>query len=88
MEPRIRIEMEGLKAGVISHMERHNDDFNLMVKEELEKTLTEDWVSLEIQKAVHSAIRSAITNLSDSWHLKSAVDEALGKTLAEMIRNA
>jgi hypothetical protein len=86
--PRIRIEMEGIRAGVIHHMGQHNDEFNDMVKDALDRTLTEEWVKASIQDAVNKTVQSAINGLGDNWELKQAVSNALGKALSRMVEGA
>lgn len=83
--PIIRIEMEGLKAGVMHYIQQHNDDFNEMVQKTLESTLTEDWVKHSIQEAVNKTVQNAIDGLGDNWQLKNAVSDALGKALAQVV---
>jgi hypothetical protein len=83
--PVIRIEVEGLKAGVMHHMQQRNDEFNEMVQKTLESTLTEDWVKHSIQEAVNKTVQNAIDGLGDNWQLKNAVSDALGKALAQMV---
>jgi hypothetical protein len=83
--PVIRIEVEGLKAGVMHHMQQRNDEFNEMVQKTLEDTLTEDWVKHSIQEAVNKTVQNAIDGLGDNWQLKNAVSDALGKALAQMV---
>lgn len=83
--PIIRVEIEGLKSSVLHYMQQHNDDFNAMVKEALEQTLTEDWVKESIQQAVNKTVQNAIDGLADNWQLKNAVSDALGKALAQMV---
>lgn len=83
--PIIKIEMEGLKSSVMHYMQQHNDDFNAMVKNALEQTLTEEWVKHSIQEAVNKTVQNAIDGMCDNWQLKNAVSDALGKALAQMI---
>jgi hypothetical protein len=87
MTPIIRIEMDGLKHSVMHHMQKHNDEFNEMVQEALEKTLNEGWVKVQIQQAVNNTVKSVINGLGDNWQLKSAVEDALSKSLSEMVEN-
>lgn len=83
--PIIKIEMEGLKSSVMHYMQQHNDDFNAMVKDTLERTLTEDWVKQSIQEAVNKTVQNAIDRLGDNLQLRDAVSSALSKALAQMI---
>jgi hypothetical protein len=81
----IRIEMEGLKAGVMHHMQLHNDEFNGMVQDALERTLNEEWVKESIQQAVNLTVQNAIDGLAGNWRLKEAVSEALSTALSKMV---
>ncbi len=85
--PIIRLELENVKHGVMHHMQSYNDDFNVMVQETLEQTLTEDWVKQSIQEAVNNTVQAAVNNLGDNWTLRSAVSDALAVSLAQMVHN-
>lgn len=88
LNPILKIELEGLKASVCQHLGQHNEAINGLVKESLDKTMTEEWVKTEIQKAVDETVRKAIINLSDNWRLKSAIEDALAKAVSKMVDNA
>ena len=83
--PIIRVEMEGVRAGVLHHMRLHNAEFDAMIQETLSQTLTEEWVGVSIQENVNQCVQSAIDNLGDNWQLRNAVSNALGEALANMI---
>lgn len=84
-QPMIHVEMEGIKHSVMHYFADHSDEMNAMVQETLAATLTEEWVKTQIQQAVNKTITNAINNLGDNYVLRTAVDAALGKALAEMI---
>lgn len=56
-----------------------------MVKNELEKTLSEDWIKHSIQKAVNQTVQNAIDGLSNNYRLKEAVTDALSKAVSDMV---
>jgi len=65
----------------------HNEEFNVMVQETLEQTLTEDWVKQSIQETVKNTVQAAIDNLGDNWTLRKAVSDALAASLSQMVHN-
>ena len=83
--PVIRIEMEGIRAGVMHHMRQHNEEFNSLVQETLANTLTEEWGKHSIQEAVNNVVRTAISNLGDNWNLQNAINKVLADALVRMV---
>ena len=85
--PIIRIEMEGIRRTVMSHMAAKNHEYNEMVQQTLAATLNEKWVRESVQVAVNKTVQEVINNLGNDSNIKYAVSDVLSKALAQMISN-
>lgn len=83
----IRIELEGIRSSVMTALHEQQDDYEAIVVDCLDKTLSEEWVRYSIQLAVNEVIQSAVSGLGNNWQLKTAVDRALGVALGDMVDN-
>ena len=84
--PIIKIEMEGIRQQVGSMIADHNNEINEMVQDALKQTLNEEWVRIQIQENVNKCVKSAISNLSDNYVLKSAVECTIAASLTKMMK--
>jgi 5-bromo-4-chloroindolyl phosphate hydrolysis protein len=82
---RLKVEMEGIRYTVMSHMSSHHEEINQMVQDTLAQTLTEDWVKASIQENVDKCLQNAINSLGDNWQLRNAVSNVLSTSLSTMI---
>lgn len=85
--PRLRIELEGVRATVATMLAHHNDDINKMVISSLNEQLTQEWVQTEIDQAVVQLLRKSISEISSNWELKQAITKLVGEAIAKMVND-
>lgn len=83
--PRLRIELEGIKA-TVAHMFAQNQDALLeMISETLERTLNQEWIQEEINREVENCIRKAIADVSNNYNLRSAITNMVADQVDKLL---
>ena len=85
--PKLRIELEGLRQNVAHCFNANNDELNALVIDTIEKTLTAEWVRAEVQKSVNGAVKAAVEDVANDYHLKQALTTHVSEAIASLIKN-
>jgi len=84
--PTIRIELQGIRETVQAMFAGSNNELTERITETLERTITEDWVQSRINEEVAKCINKAISNLSDSYTLQTALTKIIVERLENIIK--
>lgn len=85
--PTIELQLQGLKVGIISALNDRNEEINSIVKAELGKLMTEEWVTARIQENVRQCLEKAIDNMSSSYKLQTIFREVIEDILCNSIHS-
>ena len=80
----LRFELDRLKYTVQQCLIDHQEEFTNAVNQEIENTITEEWVMEEIRKEVKVAIRKSIAEVSDNLIIRRAISNAISKSIVEV----
>lgn len=69
----LNIELDGVKHSVRHLLETHNNEMSKMVKEEVERQITQDWVQDEIRSGVTECIKEVTKSLTNDYRLRDAL---------------
>lgn len=84
-QPRLKIEIEGLKQSVVQIFNQNNQELSDMVTKTIEDRLKSEWVQDQINLAVEQCIREAISNVSNNYELQRALTNLISASVAELI---
>ncbi len=81
--PRIRIEIEGMKESIQQALAVHNEEFNTMIHEAVDKSFTVETIQAKIEMQVAKALDNAIDNLSKSYQVKTIITDIVLQSLVK-----
>ena len=79
--PHLRIELQGIKTGIMHTFTQHNDALNQSIIKQIEETITDDWVYQEILRCVNVCINESIQDITSDHHLKRAITAMINKQI-------
>ena len=85
---RLKIELEGLKTSVQHMFNDHNEELNKYIIEQVNSTLTEEWVKESVKKQVNICVQNAVNDISENWALQSAIKNVIGDHVAGLINQS
>lgn len=73
----LNIELDGVKHSVRKLLETHHSEMGVMVNEEVERQITQDWVQDEIRRGVTECIKDVTKSLTNDYRLRDALKTAM-----------
>jgi len=82
--PRIHIELEGIRTSIQHMFMTKNDELNNLICNELEKTLSAEWVKESIRVEIEKIVKEAILNIKGNFLLKQAITDSISENLVKI----
>lgn len=83
--PIVQLRMEFLGEEIIHAFSERAEEFRPMVKEALDRILTEDNVKLEVLNRVRECFESAISNAIGSYEVRESLNKIIARGLSDML---
>ena len=81
--PIIKIEIEGMKESIQNALAVHNDEFNIMISNAVDKSFTVETIQAKIEMQVAKALDNAIDGLSEHYQIKTIVKDIVLASLTK-----
>ena len=85
--PIIRIEIEQVKEHIAHAMVAHENEWNTMVQEELNRQFNADNLQIRIGEAVSKCIDAALKSVADDWRLQEAIKEVIVDNVIDKVKS-
>ena len=82
--PRIHIELEAIRSSIYHMFVMRNEELNDLVCDELEKTLSAEWVKESIRVEIEKIVKEAILNIKDDFSLRKVITDSISENLVKI----
>lgn len=82
--PIIKIEIEGLRERIGQAFALHNGEFDKMIESAIKKSFTIETIQAKIDMQVAKALDNAIDSLSESYEVKTIIQNIVVKSLTKV----
>jgi len=82
--PRIHIELEAIRSSIYHMFVMRNEELNDLICDELEKTLSAEWVKESIRVEIEKIVKEAILNIKDDFLLRKVITDSISENLVKI----